>query len=263
MDIADPSSLGFTLTVVDHALRPRNLGPMAEHNGHARITGPCGDTMEMWIHVRDGIVTEASFVTDGCGPAHASGSMATCLVKDKPLSAAAKLSQGDVLSALGDLPEEVRHCALLAANTVKAACEDYEHRKSATARAVRDGVDEALESKETATMKIAIPIANGKLTMHFGHCEAFALIVADPKSKSIVTREDVDAPPHQPGLLPPWLAERGVQLVIAGGMGQRAQMLFAEQGIQVLVGAPADTPERLVLAHLDGTLPLAGNACDH
>jgi predicted Fe-Mo cluster-binding NifX family protein len=102
MDIADPSSLGFTLTVVDHALRPRNLGPMAEHSGHARITGPCADT-----------------------------------------------------------------------------------------------------------------------------------------------------------------AERGVQLVIAGGMGQLAQVLFAEQGIQVLVGAPADTPEHLVQAHLDGTLRLAGNACDH
>jgi nitrogen fixation NifU-like protein len=92
---------------------------VTEPSGHARITGPCADTMEMWILVRDGVIAEASFATDGCGPAHASGSMATCLVKDKPLPTAAAMNQGDVLSALGDLPEEVRHCALLAANTLR------------------------------------------------------------------------------------------------------------------------------------------------
>jgi predicted Fe-Mo cluster-binding NifX family protein len=117
--------------------------------------------------------------------------------------------------------------------------------------------------KEKTHMRIAIPFADGKLCMHFGHCERFALIDADTSSKSITGREDVVAPPHQPGLLPPWLAERGVKLVIAGGMGQRAISLFQEQGITVVVGAPADTPERLVADYLAGTLVTGGNVCDH
>jgi len=99
--------------------------------------------------------------------------------------------------------------------------------------------------------------------MHFGHCERFALVEVDLATKKILNREDVDAPPHQPGLLPPWLAERGANMIIAGGMGQRAQDLFVEQGIQVIVGAPAETPERLVSDHLAGTLQAGENVCDH
>jgi len=112
-------------------------------------------------------------------------------------------------------------------------------------------------------MKIAIPLANGKLAMHFGHCERFALIDVDLTRKEILKREDIDAPPHQPGLLPPWLAERGANLIIAGGMGQRAQGLFVEQGIQVVVGAPAETPEKLVEDYMAGTLQSGANVCDH
>jgi ATP-binding protein involved in chromosome partitioning len=119
------------------------------------------------------------------------------------------------------------------------------------------------EEKENNHMRIAIPLADGKLCMHFGHCERFALIDVDTTSKNIVGREDVVPPPHQPGLLPPWIAERGAKLVIAGGMGQRAISLFAEQGITVVVGAPADTPERLVAGYLEGTLKTGGNVCDH
>jgi predicted Fe-Mo cluster-binding NifX family protein len=112
-------------------------------------------------------------------------------------------------------------------------------------------------------MKIAIPMADGKLTTHFGHCESFALIDVDPAEKTILNRTDVVPPPHAPGLLPPWLAEKGVGLVIAGGMGQRAQGLFAAQGIQVFVGAPSETPEILVGQYLSGTLRSGVNACDH
>jgi predicted Fe-Mo cluster-binding NifX family protein len=112
-------------------------------------------------------------------------------------------------------------------------------------------------------MKIAIPLAEGKLTMHFGHCASFALIEVDAQTKKIIKREDVAAPPHQPGLLPPWLAERGATVIIAGGMGQRAQQLFAEQGIQVVVGAPSDTPEVIVNNFLAGTLQAGDNVCDH
>ena len=112
-------------------------------------------------------------------------------------------------------------------------------------------------------MKIAIPTANGKLNMHFGHCAAFTLLDIDPSTKTITATTEVDAPPHEPGLLPPWLAERGVNLIIAGGMGQRAQSLFTAQNIDVIVGAPSETPEILVAAYLSGALKTGINACDH
>jgi predicted Fe-Mo cluster-binding NifX family protein len=112
-------------------------------------------------------------------------------------------------------------------------------------------------------MKIAIPLADGKLAAHFGHCERFALLDVDPAEKKILGRQDIDAPPHQPGLLPPWLAERGATVIIAGGMGQRARVLFEDRGIQVVVGAPVDTPERLASDYLGGTLQVGGNLCDH
>lgn len=112
-------------------------------------------------------------------------------------------------------------------------------------------------------MRIAIPLAEGKLAMHFGHCERFALVDVDPSTKKILKREDIEAPPHQPGLLPPWLAERGTNMIIAGGMGQRAHGLFAERGMQVVVGASAETPEKLVADYLAGTLQVGENVCDH
>jgi Mrp family chromosome partitioning ATPase/predicted Fe-Mo cluster-binding NifX family protein len=121
----------------------------------------------------------------------------------------------------------------------------------------------AIQKKEDKHMKIAIPLAEGKLSMHFGHCERFALVDVDPVEKKILKREDIAAPPHEPGLLPKWLADRGANLIIAGGMGQRAQALFAEQGIQVVVGAPSDTPERLVGDYLAGSLQSGENVCDH
>ncbi|PKN71022.1 MAG: ATPase [Deltaproteobacteria bacterium HGW-Deltaproteobacteria-12] len=112
-------------------------------------------------------------------------------------------------------------------------------------------------------MKIAIPLAEGKLTMHFGHCASFALIDVDPQTKNIIKSEEIAAPPHEPGLLPPWLAEKGVTMIIAGGMGQRAQQLFAQQNIRVIVGAPADKPEKLITDFFTGTLQVGANVCDH
>ncbi len=112
-------------------------------------------------------------------------------------------------------------------------------------------------------MRIALPVAAGTLCMHFGHCESFALIDVDEQTKQIVKCESVTAPEHQPGLLPPWLAERGANMIIAGGMGSHAQRLFAEQGVRVITGAPAESPEAVVRAYLDGTLKVGQNACDH
>ena len=111
-------------------------------------------------------------------------------------------------------------------------------------------------------MRIAIPLAQGKLSLHFGHCEKFAVIDTD-SSNSISNREDLTPPPHEPGVLPKWLSGIGVNVIIAGGMGQRAQQLFAQNQIEVVAGAPADSVENLVSAYLKKTLVSGENICDH
>ena len=115
----------YSEKAIDHFLNPRNLGKIAAPDGFARVTGPCGDTMEIYLKVRDGKVMNASFRTDGCGPSIASGSMVTELAKRKSLVEVQKITQDDVLDALGGLPEDSLHCALLAANTLKEAIKDY------------------------------------------------------------------------------------------------------------------------------------------
>ena len=112
-------------------------------------------------------------------------------------------------------------------------------------------------------MKIAIPLADGKLTAHFGHCAQFAILDVEGESKTITRQVVLEPPAHEPGVLPAWLAEKGVHLIIAGGMGRRAQDLFTQQNIKVVVGAPVDTPEALVSDYLAGTLQVGDNICDH
>jgi len=533
---------GLSETAFEHGASPRNYGPLDQYNAHARITGPCGDTVEIWLRIDDGIVKEAAFTTTGCGPSRACGSIATEWALGKPVKAVLSLEQDDILRELEPFPEEHRHCALLASNVMKAAAQDYlagrqagscgsctddscsakarrddesaedyldrqalaqrmcriKHKilvlsgkggvgKSTVAvnlavslmlagkrvglldvdihgpsipkmlrlegapvlnegntilpvelgdmkvlslgfflrstddaviwrgpmkmgvikqflkdadwgeldyliidsppgtgdeplsvcqliedaagavivttpqdvsvadvrRSIRfcqalhlpvlgvvenmsgftcphcgkttnifkagggkrmadeigvpflgpipldpqvgeacdagtpyvhhfartetakafgrviqpilalDSASAASEKEETNQMRIAIPIAEGRLALHFGHCEQFALVDADPASKNIIKTEIVGAPEHQPGLLPRWLAEKGANVIIAGGMGSRAQSLFAEQHIEVVVGAPAEAPEALVKAYLEGTLESGDNVCDH
>jgi len=112
-------------------------------------------------------------------------------------------------------------------------------------------------------MKIAIPLAAGRLGMHFGHCEQFALVDGDANGGKTLQTTLMTPPPHEPGLLPRWLHQQGAQVIIAGGMGQRAQQLFAPSGVKVVVGAPPETPETLVSAYLKGGLQCGDNACDH
>ena len=123
--VRDQMRKAYSETVIDHAMTPRNVGNMDAANGYASVTGPCSDTMEIWLKVRNDIVAEATFMTDGCGTAIAAGSMVTELAKGKPIIQTNKISQQDVLDALGGLPEESQHCALLAANTLKEAAKDY------------------------------------------------------------------------------------------------------------------------------------------
>lgn len=545
----------FSRKAMDRFYNPRNYGELEEPDGHARITGPCGDTMEFWLHVDDGLISAVGFTTTGCGASCACGSMCTELAEGKTAREAMRIEQHDILEALGGMPEDHQHCALLASNTLKATVENFmshqmekeescsqescsscsdagcssraqepdelseeflEEQKlrqrlshiqhkiivmsgkggvgkstvavnlatalmlsgkqvglldidihgpsvptllglenetvtggpegmnpvelgdmkimsigfllrnqddaviwrgpmkmgvvkqflkdiawgdldylivdsppgtgdevlsacqliegldgavvvttpqriaaidvrksitfcrqlkvpvlgvvenmsgfacpkcgevtsilqtgagksiaedmkvpflgsipldpqvaeacdsgkafvhhyaiSPTAAAMRDIITSITvrdtsaclhkntsekQHKDTATMRIAIPLAEGKLAMHFGHCAQFALIDVDLDAKTISGRTDVDAPPHEPGLLPPWLAEKGANMIIAGGMGSRAQSLFAEQNIQVLVGAPAESPEDIVTAFMAGDLKSGENVCDH
>ena len=110
---------------LDRFVHPRNLGPLPNADGQARVTGPCGDTMEIWLRVERGRIARATFVTDGCGPSLASGSMVTELAEGMSLEEASHLQQNDVLDALGGLPEESTHCAVLAVITLRAAIEGF------------------------------------------------------------------------------------------------------------------------------------------
>ena len=112
-------------------------------------------------------------------------------------------------------------------------------------------------------MRIAIPLADGRLALHFGHCEQFALVDVDEATRQHRGTAILSSPPHEPGLLPRWLHEQGAEVILAGGMGQRAQQLFAEKGIRVVYGVPSDTPESVVKAFLDGTITSGENLCDH
>jgi len=136
-----------------HALerfqRPRNYGPLAQFNGHARITGPCGDTMEIWLQVADGRIAQAGFTTTGCGPSRAAGSMATECAMGKPLEDALRIERREILEALGGLPTESEHCALLAANTLKTAIGDYSSKvKPGGSPQCKDCSKDACSSKQ-------------------------------------------------------------------------------------------------------------------
>ena len=110
-------------------------------------------------------------------------------------------------------------------------------------------------------MKFAIPLAEGKLALHFGHCQEFAIV--EVEGKEIKNKEILIPPPHEPGVLPQWLHEVGADIILAGGMGSRAINLFNQQGITVVTGAPSQEPEQLVKSYLEKTLESGDNLCDH
>lgn len=110
--------------------------------------------------------------------------------------------------------------------------------------------------------RIAIPVdGNDMLDAHFGHCRFFRIM--DVRDNSIESSEQVVPPPHEPGLLPAWLAEKGVTDIIAGGMGQRAITLFNQNNINVFVGAPRLNSDELLQGFLNKSLSFSANYCDH
>jgi len=115
----------YSETVIDHAMNPRNAGTITDADGYGKVKGSCGDTMELWLRVNNVVITNATFLTDGCGTSIAAGSMVTEMARGKNITEAIKITQQDILTELGGLPEESEHCALLASNTLKQAILDY------------------------------------------------------------------------------------------------------------------------------------------
>ena len=115
----------FSDTFIDYNLNPKNIGETKDADGFAKVTGPCGDTMKIWLKADNDTITDARFMTDGCGTTIASGGMITEMGKGRTILNVQKTSQQDVLDGLGVVPEDSQHCALLAANTLKATVRDY------------------------------------------------------------------------------------------------------------------------------------------
>lgn len=110
--------------------------------------------------------------------------------------------------------------------------------------------------------KIAIPVdESGRLDAHFGHCRFF--MVFTEENGQIIARDREAPPPHEPGVLPKWLAEKGITDVITGGMGQMALKLFHKNGVNAFVGAPQISCFDLIQEFLGDNLRLTGNYCDH
>ena len=110
-------------------------------------------------------------------------------------------------------------------------------------------------------MKIAIPLTGGKLSPHFGHCEEFGIY--EIEDGRVVKSEKMTPPAHEPGVLPNWLHEMGVNVVIGGGMGNRAQDLFHQNCIDVYYGVTITDPDTVVKTYLAGDLESGVNLCDH
>ncbi len=115
----------YSETVIDHALNPRNVGEMTDSDGYGSALGHCGDSIEIWLQVKDGKIVKAQFWTNGCAPTIASGSVLTDMVEGKQVLQAQRINQQDVIAALGGLPNDHQHCAVLAVNALKGAIKDY------------------------------------------------------------------------------------------------------------------------------------------
>ncbi|OQB54292.1 MAG: NifU-like protein [Deltaproteobacteria bacterium ADurb.Bin151] len=116
---------GLSEKVVDYGNHPRNYGSMEKPDGYAKIKGPCGDTMEMFLKIRNDKIDDIRYTTDGCMTSHAAGTAATVMAKGKPVRECMKINQSSILEHLDGMPEDSQHCALLAANTFHKALRDY------------------------------------------------------------------------------------------------------------------------------------------
>ncbi len=125
--------LFYNESVIDHFMNPRNAGelPESETDGYGLVGDPsCGDQMKLWISVRSGRIETIAFKSFGCPGAIATSSMLTDLAKGKSIEEARRITDDDVIEALGGIPERKKHCSLLGVLALQAAIKDWEGRKS-------------------------------------------------------------------------------------------------------------------------------------
>lgn len=129
--------MAYSEKVMDHFQHPRNVGKMDDADGVGEVgNAKCGDIMKIYIKVKDDIITDIKFNTFGCGSAIAASSMATEMIKGKPISQALELTNKAVVEALDGLPPAKIHCSVLAEEAVKAAIDDYYKKKAAKEQSV-------------------------------------------------------------------------------------------------------------------------------
>ena len=115
----------YSEKVVELFLNPINMGRIEDVDGYGKVTGSCGDTMEIFLKIRDDLISDDWFITDGCGTSMVCGSMVTELTKNRNLNKAGEINAEKVLHELGGLPEADKHCAQLAADTLRSAVSTY------------------------------------------------------------------------------------------------------------------------------------------
>ena len=124
------AEVGYSKKVMEHFMNPRNVGVIDNPDGYGKVGNPvCGDVMEIYIKVKDDIITDIKFKTFGCGSAIATSSMVTELAKGKHIDEALKITRNDVANELDGLPPQKMHCSNLAADALHAAIEDYKKKK--------------------------------------------------------------------------------------------------------------------------------------
>jgi len=122
--------IGYSKKVMEHFMSPKNVGTIKNPDGYGKVGNPvCGDLMEMYIMVKDDVITDMKFQTFGCGSAIATSSMVTELAKGMHVDKAMKLTRNDVASELDGLPPQKMHCSNLAADALHEAIKDYKKRK--------------------------------------------------------------------------------------------------------------------------------------
>ena len=124
------ATIGYSKKVMEHFMNPRNVGVIENPDGYGKVGNPvCGDVMEIFISVKDDIITDIKFRTFGCGSAIATSSMVTELAKGKHVDEAMKITRGDVATELEGLPAQKMHCSNLAADALHEAIKDYKNRQ--------------------------------------------------------------------------------------------------------------------------------------
>ena len=139
----------YSEKVMDHFRNPRNVGIIEDPDGVGEVgNAKCGDIMKMYLKIADGIIQDVKFETFGCGSAIASSSMATELIKGKPVEDAMRLTNQAVAEALDGLPAYKMHCSVLAEEAIRSALEDYQRRQGGDAGTESTGSLEEAESAE-------------------------------------------------------------------------------------------------------------------